>query len=202
MAASLQAIVFALASVGFAVAQNSVTTDAAAHAVLSTILQDSRCTGDKQENRPAIMLVRETINLNRQGWWVYTLRDLILRNNTQWFPKRLQSQTLDAFVQSNQQPGTVPAIERLLSPLVQPISENDLSRLGKGPSYWDELYATFPRARGYVEVSQPAFNAEYTQGLAYCGRSFGMLGGVGYVILFEKQNDHWTALGWQIVWES
>jgi len=67
---------------------------------------------------------------------------------------------------------------------------------------WDLFYAKYPKSRGVVWVSRPAFNATKNQAIVYICNQRNWLGGEGYLVLLTQRDGAWVVKDKLLIWIS
>lgn len=112
----------------------------------------------------------------------------------------LSRETLDNFMERNEQPGTLSedmdlGVEYIL------LSSEDLSATTSQPN-WHEVMLERYGTAGYTVFSRVGFNRTLDQAVIYVGDVAGPLMGAGFYYLLEKELGHWKVKEQIMVWIS
>lgn len=67
---------------------------------------------------------------------------------------------------------------------------------------WEEFYRAYPQAAAILEFSRPALSARGNQAVLYAAKSYGNLGGEGWVAVLVLQQGQWKVVSRLGLWVS
>ena len=70
------------------------------------------------------------------------------------------------------------------------------------PRGYEAYYQDYPNSSGIITFSRPGFNPEKTRAVMGYGHSYGMLGGMGGMAIFEKIDGKWKRVRTLYIWMS
>ncbi len=91
-------------------------------------------------------------------------------------------------------PALPPAISR---PVPRRVIDEIFARKG-----WPEFYRRFPKSRGFIELSRPAFTDDRQKALLYVSYSCGGLCGTGWLVYLARSGASWRISRKEMLWIS
>jgi len=67
-------------------------------------------------------------------------------------------------------------------------------------SGWDKYYKKYPESSGFIFFTRPGINSQGNKAVIEYGWLFDSLGGMGYIIILEKNNNSWTVTNRFYTW--
>lgn len=82
------------------------------------------------------------------------------------------------------------------------VPQQTIDEIFAGKGWWQEFYRRFPRSKGYLQVSKPAFSADGLNALLYVSHSCGGLCGTGWVMYLTREGRRWRIVDKKMLWIS
>ena len=82
------------------------------------------------------------------------------------------------------------------------VSRNTIEQIFHGRGWWPEFYRRFPKSRGFIEFSRPAFTDDRNGALVFVSHSCGGLCGTGWLVYLTRSGDSWRIAERTMLWVS